>query len=62
MDRERVWSAAERLNKRYGEQAPTLASRKAKALLEQGRTERRKDWLRIMVASNALLQMEPRAE
>lgn len=62
MNRDTIRQTAERLVKRYGEEAPDQASRKARQLLEQGRGDRRKDWLRIMVASNTLLRGEPRAK
>lgn len=58
MRRETVAEAARRLVERYGEDAPAQAARKASKLQQQGWRHRRKDWLRIVVASRAVL--EPR--
>lgn len=56
-----VWKTAERLVARHGVQAPGVASRKARHLLEQGLTRRRRHWLRVLVAAQALIDRMDRA-
>lgn len=50
-----IWAKADHLIKRLGDEAPAYAAHHARELLDVGETERRLYWLRVMVASKALL-------
>jgi hypothetical protein len=57
-----IWHAASRLVKAYGQEAPAQASRRARDLLEIGEIDRRRSWLRIMRATETLVQTELRKD
>ena len=52
------WEAANLIIKIHGLDAPAYATRRARRHLRFGKIERRKHWMRIMVASKALLARE----
>ncbi len=53
--RNEIWQTANLLIDEAGAAAPSYASKWAHELLEAGDVERRADWMRIMVACEALL-------
>ena len=53
-----VWAIARTLVQQQGVDAPVVAARRARRLLDAGEIERRLTWMRIMVASKALLGKE----
>src|SRR5262249_31157432 len=58
VDATSVWDIARTLVQQRGTDAPTVAARQARELLAAGEIERRLTWMRVMVASKALLGNE----
>ena len=54
-DRTAVWALARTLIMREGAEAPAVAARRARELLDAGEIEGRLEWMRVMVAAQALL-------
>jgi hypothetical protein len=53
--RGQIWQTANLLVDEVGAAAPTYASKWARELLEAGDVKSRADWMRVMVACEALL-------
>ena len=53
-----VWAIARALVQQQGAEAPAVAAKQARVLLDAGEIERRLTWMRVMVASQALLGRE----
>lgn len=58
MTQSEVWQAAAVLVKQHGERAPRVAALIAHELLAAEEPEQRLVWMRVMVASKALLSRE----
>jgi len=58
VDATSVWGIARTLVQQRGTDAPAVAARQARELLAAGEIERRLTWMRVMVASKALLGNE----